>query len=107
MLDVDGNIKLIDFGCARRLKANQNTHSMRQLFKSMKGLPSIEPLTHSAHDRYSGTANWMAPEVIAETGHGKKADIWSIGCTLCEMATGKPPWSSEHNQLAVLLIIGE
>ena len=49
----------------------------------------------------------MAPEVIAETGHGKKADIWSIGCTLCEMATGKPPWSSEHNQLAVLLIIGQ
>lgn len=49
----------------------------------------------------------MAPEVIAETGHGEKADIWSIGCTLCEMATGKPPWSSEHNYLAVLLIIGE
>ncbi len=49
----------------------------------------------------------MAPEVIAETGHGKKADIWSIGCTLCEMATGKPPWSSEHNHLAVLLIIGK
>ena len=49
----------------------------------------------------------MAPEVIAETGHGKKADIWSIGCTLCEMATGKPPWSSERNHLAVLLIIGK
>ena len=49
----------------------------------------------------------MAPEVITETGHGKKADIWSIGCTLCEMATGKPPWSSEPNHLAVLLIIGK
>jgi hypothetical protein len=38
MLDVDGNIKLIDFGCAKRLKNNQNTHSMRQILKSMKGL---------------------------------------------------------------------
>ncbi len=37
MLDADGNIKLIDFGCAKRLKKNQNTHSMRQLLKSMKG----------------------------------------------------------------------
>jgi serine/threonine protein kinase len=37
MLDVDGNIKLIDFGCAKRLKKNQNTHSMRQILKSMKG----------------------------------------------------------------------
>ncbi|CAF1207027.1 unnamed protein product [Didymodactylos carnosus] len=89
MLDINGNIKLIDFGCAKRLKKNQNTHSVRQILKSMKG-----------------TANWMAPEVISETGHGKKADIWSIGCTMCEMATGKPPWSEYQNQLAVLLIIG-
>ena len=109
MLDYDGNIKLIDFGCAKRLKKNQNTHSMRHLLKSMKGQSiSISFLAMSTNENhsFSGTANWMAPEVIAETGHGKKADIWSIGCTLCEMATGKPPWSSEHNHLAVLLIIG-
>jgi len=106
MLDVDGNIKLIDFGCAKRLKNNQNTHSMRQILKSMKGLIKEISVFFGNH-LFIGTANWMAPEVIAETGHGKKADIWSIGCTLCEMATGKPPWSSEHNHLAVLLIIGK
>jgi mitogen-activated protein kinase kinase kinase 19 len=108
MLDVDGNIKLIDFGCAKRLKNNQNTHSMRQILKSMKG-SNNQPSSFINYQSHFplGTANWMAPEVIAETGHGKKADIWSIGCTLCEMATGKPPWSSEHNHLAVLLIIGK
>jgi len=90
MLDIDGNIKLIDFGCAKRLKKNPNTHSQAQMLKTLKG-----------------TAHWMAPEVITESGQGKKADIWSIGCTLCEMATGKPPWSFEHNQVAILLIIGK
>lgn len=68
MLMSSGIIKLIDFGCAKRLKKNQSANSIKQLFKSMKGTPY-----------------WMAPEVIRGTGHGSKADIWSIGATVFEM----------------------
>ncbi|XP_072469340.1 mitogen-activated protein kinase kinase kinase 19 isoform X2 [Notamacropus eugenii] len=88
MLMPTGIIKLIDFGCARRLAYVSLTGTHSEMLKSMHGTPY-----------------WMAPEVINESGYGRKSDIWSIGCTVFEMATGKPPLAS-MDRMAAMFYIG-
>ncbi|XP_067891171.1 mitogen-activated protein kinase kinase kinase 19 isoform X2 [Heterodontus francisci] len=88
MLMPNGVIKLIDFGCAKRMTFVNMSDTHSEMLKSMHGTPY-----------------WMAPEVINETGHGKKSDIWSIGCTVFEMASGKPPLA-HMDKMAAMFYIG-
>ncbi|KAL4580781.1 hypothetical protein LXL04_016983 [Taraxacum kok-saghyz] len=84
-----GTIKLADFGCARRL-------------------PSGTTGATSNHRKFlCGTPLWMAPEVLKNESLDFSADIWSLGCTIIEMATGRTPWGElgASNQMAAILKI--
>ncbi|XP_054797495.1 mitogen-activated protein kinase kinase kinase 3-like [Prosopis cineraria] len=63
-------IKLADFGMARHVESSSLMYSMK------------------------GSLYWMAPEMVNnKIGCTMAVDIWSLGCTILEMATGRPPWS--------------
>ena len=75
LIDDKGTVKLADFGASKQLSGTLAT-------------------LQSDNMSLRGTPYFMAPEVITQTGHGRKADIWSVGCTVLQMSTGHPPWKS-------------
>eukprot|EP00249_Psilotum_nudum_P025607 c30293_g1_i1 orf=1-2289(-) len=90
-------VKLADFGSAKRLgiSAGKNTGTIGDVQEESPGSASMK-----------GTPLWMAPEVVQRIEQGPASDIWSLGCTIVEMATGRPPWSSITNPFAALYRIG-
>lgn len=102
--------KLADFGTARQLVPVDVAHcalsepqsyteevpAASQRRDSMKVVEHIARVANR-RDNPEGTAVFMAPEVLLgrDDEMTTASDIWSLGCLLIEMATGKLPWMSQ------------
>ncbi|VDM29435.1 unnamed protein product [Toxocara canis] len=69
----NGTPKLVDFGFAKRLN---NTDGQTWTF--------------------CGTAEYVAPEIVLNNGHGISVDIWALGIFMYELLTGSPPFVSSN-----------
>ena len=88
-LMVNKELKLIDFGIAKRIESNDTTNIVR--------------------DNAIGTLNYMAPEAFVgnqgpRRGNdglklGRQSDIWSLGCILYQMVYGRPPFHAFKNAI--------
>ncbi|KAJ1279502.1 hypothetical protein BS78_04G161600 [Paspalum vaginatum] len=78
----NGEVKLADFGMAKHITSLAEIHSFR------------------------GSPYWMAPEVIMnKNGYSLEVDIWSLGCTIIEMGTGRHPWHQYGEVPAMFKIV--
>ncbi|SCU97787.1 LADA_0H08284g1_1 [Lachancea dasiensis] len=85
LIDIKGCVKITDFGISKKLS----------------------PLNQQQNKRASlqGSVYWMAPEVVKQVVTTEKADIWSVGCVVIEMFTGKHPFP-DFSQMQAIFKIG-
>ncbi|XP_028757605.1 mitogen-activated protein kinase kinase kinase 5 isoform X2 [Neltuma alba] len=88
LVDASGTVKLADFGMAKVLTGKSYDLSLK------------------------GSPYWMAPEVMRAAMKKDDnpdlvyaVDIWSLGCTIIEMLTGKPPWSDFEGPQAMFKVL--
>jgi len=89
LVDTSGHhLRIADFGAAARMMSKSTVPGEFQ-------------------GQLQGTIAFMAPEVLRGDNYGRTCDIWSLGCLIIEMATGKPPWgaSDVSNHLALIFRI--
>jgi len=57
----------------------------------------------------TGTPMYMSPEVIKGSNEGRlgSIDVWSFGCVILEMCTGRRPWASLDNEWAIMYNIAQ
>lgn len=71
LLDADGHIKLVDFGFAKQVN-DRETYTL------------------------CGTPEYLAPEVIHNSGHGLAVDWWALGILIYEFLVGQPPFWDQN-----------
>ncbi|KAF3040978.1 Suppressor of Sensor Kinase (SLN1) [Didymella heteroderae] len=97
LLDHNGVIKFVDFGAAKLIARQGRTLAVDNATRRGK------------QGSMTGTPMYMSPEVIKgdSTGRHGAVDIWSLGCVILEMATGRRPWASMDNEWAIMYHIAQ
>lgn len=82
LLDAQGHVKLTDFGlCKEHIQEGIVTHT------------------------FCGTIEYMAPEILTRSGHGKAVDWWSLGALMFDMLTGMPPFTADNRKNTIDAIL--
>ena len=85
MLRHDGIVKVLDFGLAKLSRT-------RQILET-DSLAPTQNFINTAYGMVLGTAHYMSPEQARGMELDARTDVWSLGCVLYEMISGRQPFA--------------
>ncbi|GBG28228.1 Mitogen-activated protein kinase kinase kinase 2 [Hondaea fermentalgiana] len=112
LLSSDYTLKVADFGSAKKVA----DHTTGPTSSIQGSIPWMSPEVirqevgkvsnnHAAGDGSGGGGEVAVDEEAVKLAGWKLADVWSVGCTMVEMVTGRPPWNNYSNPAAMMFAI--
>ena len=94
LLDEKFHIKLTDFGTARILNENESESTAAVASKGSEESGSSRPVRRK--NSFVGTAQFVSPEILQGKELTISCDLWSFGCIIFQMLTGKHLFSGKY-----------
>eukprot|EP00270_Netrium_digitus_P009528 TRINITY_DN2895_c0_g1_i1.p1 TRINITY_DN2895_c0_g1~~TRINITY_DN2895_c0_g1_i1.p1 ORF type:complete len:494 (-),score=25.44 TRINITY_DN2895_c0_g1_i1:205-1686(-) len=97
LLVSEDGVKIADFGTSWRVGQRCVESGQEETLRSQSPTRGM-----------CGTVYWMSPEMVqGKDDTGTATDLWSLGCTMIELAQGKPAWQdSTGGHFSVMYAIG-
>ena len=91
LLSSDMHILLTDFGSAKIISPEDEDLA--------GGNGAVEGGGGGRRNSFVGTAQYVSPEILTNSGSSKASDLWALGCIIYQMVTGIPPFQAQNEYL--------